>query len=177
MISLSKTRSGKIIARGTGKVTSAPQYRSFETGNTVTTFYINSDTFKNGKEKTFESYKVNAWGDWSDYANALEKGDVISVSGECVRDEYNSKRNGTDEYMINAQEIHLADIGVEVMRLRILVDDLRNKLAGTPNGEKKKKDNDKTKSTEEIDTSGFETVELPDFLKEEFEPEEYETSI
>lgn len=176
MIALSKTRSGKVIARGTGKVTSPPQYRAFENGNAVTSFYINSDTIGKGKDKTYESYKVNAWGDWSDYANALEKGDIISISGECLRDEYNSKRNGTDEYMINAQEIHLADIGIEVMRLRILIDDLRSKLDATPNGEKKKKEKE-TKQNAEVDTSGFETVELPDFLKDEFESEDYETSI
>lgn len=136
MISLTKTKSGKLIASGTGKITSAPQYRTFDSGNTLTSFFINSDSSGKGKDKQFESYKINAWGEWSDYANALEKGDIIYVEGECVKDDYNSKRNGTDEYMINVQELFIANIGIEVMRLRLLVDDLRQQLANGSNPNK-----------------------------------------
>ena len=136
MIALTKTKGGKVIASGTGKITSAPQYRTFDSGNTLTSFFINSDSNGKGKDKQFESYKINAWGEWSDYANALEKGDLIYVEGECVKDDYNSKRNKTDEYMINVQELFIANIGIEVMHLRILVDDLRQQLNYAPNGSK-----------------------------------------
>lgn len=150
MIALTKTKGGKVIASGTGKITSAPQYRIFDSGNTLTNFFINSDSSGKGKDKQFESYKINAWGEWSDYANALEKGDMIYVEGECVKDDYNSKRNGTDEYMINVQELFIANIGIEVMHLRLLLDCLRQQLDSTANGSKPNK-NGGTKPSAQID--------------------------
>jgi len=163
MISLTKTKSGKVIASGTGKITSAPQYRTFDSGNTLTSFFINSDSNGKGKDKQFESYKINAWGEWSDYANALEKGDVIYVEGECVKDDYNSKRNKTDEYMINVQELFIANIGIEVMHLRFLVDDLRKGLESYPNATKGSASGG-VKPNEQIDPeSEYGNINLNDF--------------
>ena len=174
MIFLSETRNGKIIAGGTGKITSAPQFRTFDSGNTLTFFFINSDTIGKGKEKQYESYKVNAWGEWSDYANALEKGDIIYLEGECKKDEYLSKKSGEEEYTINVQILYIANIGVEAMRLRLLLDDIRSKLASTPNAEKKKQTN-AIMPNEQIDASGFTDIDPNDMPWEQ--GDNYEPSI
>ena len=136
MISLSKTKGGKVVAIGTGKITTDPSYRTFDSGKALTSFFINSDSSGKGKSRQYESYTVNCWEDWADYARFFEKGDVVSVQGECVKNDYLSKKNGTDEFTINVQKIELANIGVEVMHLRLLIDDLRKQLGEKPNGDK-----------------------------------------
>jgi hypothetical protein len=128
MITISKTRDGKFVARGTCKVNSDPQYKEFDSGKTLTSFFGNADATGKGKDKKYDSYKINAWEEWSDYANMLQKGDLIYVEGECKKDDYYSQKNNTDEFMINVTTMFIATIGVEVLRLRMLVDDLRNRL-------------------------------------------------
>ena len=171
MIALTKTKGGKVIASGTGKITSAPQYRIFDSGNTLTNFFINSDSSGKGKDRQFESYKINAWGEWSDYANIFEKGDIIYVEGECTKDEFNSKRNGSDEFMINVQLMFPVNIGVEVMGLRMMLDDLRK---STPNAQKNATSR-ANKQNEQVDTSGFTDVDPNDMPWEQ--GGDYESSI
>ena len=97
MIAHSKTKSGKLLSHGTAKITSDPQYRETSTGKQVTSFYVLSDAVGFGKNKEYESYKINAWGELAVFARNFEKGDVIHVDGECKRDEYASNKNGKDD--------------------------------------------------------------------------------
>lgn len=124
MISLSKTKSGKVIARGTGKITSDPHTRETKTGKLINGFYVCSDTIGFGKNKEYESYKINAWDELANYANNLDKGDVVYVEGECKRDDYLSEKNGKDEFQITAQILQIADIGTQVANLQMMVNDL-----------------------------------------------------
>lgn len=171
MISLQKTRGGKVVASGTAKITSQPQFRTFDSGKSLTSFYANSDTFGKGKDRQFESYKINAWEEWADYANVFEKGDVFYVEGECSKDDYNSKRNGSDEFMINVQLMFPVNIGVEVMGLRLMLDDLKN---ATPNAQKKNQTK-AAKPNEQVDTRGFTDVDPNDMPWEQ--GGDYESSI
>lgn len=171
MVALTKTKGGKVVAIGTAKITSQPQFRTFDSGNSLTSFYANSDTSGKGKDRQFESYKINAWGEWSDYANVFEKGDVIYVEGECSKDDYNSKRNGSDEFMINVQLMFPVNIGVEVMGLRMMLDDMRK---STPNAQKKNQTK-AAKPNEQVDTSGFTDIDPNDMPWEQ--GGDYESSI
>lgn len=177
MITVSKTRGNKYVARGTGKITSAPQFRTFDSGKVLTSFFINSDASGKGKDKQFESYKINAWEEWADYANVLEKGDVVYVEGECLKDDYYSKKNGTDEFMINIQEMFIANIGIEIMHLRLLVDDMRKQLGTAPNGSKKNgKAKNKPNEQPLIPEDEFSNVD-PDDMPWENGDDDYETGI
>lgn len=171
MIALTKTKGGKVVAIGTAKITSQPQYKTFDSGNSLTSFYANSDTYGKGKDRQFESYKINAWGEWSDYANIFEKGDIIYVEGECTKDDYNSKKNGSDEFMINVQLMFPVNIGVEVMGLRMMLDDLRK---STPNAQKNATSR-ANKQNEQVDTSGFTDIDPNDMPWEQ--GGDYESSI
>ncbi len=173
MITVSKTRNGKFVARGTGKLTSAPQFRTFDSGNTLTSFFVNSDATGKGKDKQYESYKINAWGEWSDYANMLEKGDIILVEGECVRDDYYSKKNNSEEFMINVQEMFIVSIGIDVMRLRVQVDNLKKQLEllnGSRMNNSTPKQNEQEVSPDEL----FDGIDMSDMP---FEDGDYESGI
>lgn len=158
MITLSKTRNGKIVARGTAKITTAPEYKTFDSGKTLTFFYANADVVGRGADRTFDSYSINCWEELSDYARFFEKGDVIKIEGECVKNDYLSKKNNKEEFTINAHTIEPASIGIEVMHLRILVDELKKKIDAISNG-----GGSKGSTPNEQDVSGmFSDVSLDD---------------
>lgn len=160
MIAHSKTKSGKVLSHGTAKVTSDPQYRDTSTGKQVTSFYVLSDTVGFGKNKEYESYKINAWGELAVFARNFEKGDVIHVDGECKRDEYASNKNGKDEYEITAQELYIADIGAQVANLQMIVNDL---IRNVYPADAKKQETDPSEIFKDVEPPSFFTDDdVPD---------------
>ena len=120
MITLTKTRWGKYIAQGVGRITTDPTYKTVGKNNTqVCTFLLQADQQKNGQTKSFDSYSVSVWGDDAVYASQLEKNDRIFIVGECKKDEYWSQRNGTDEFNITAEMFFPANIGLMVLQLQM----------------------------------------------------------
>lgn len=157
MIILGKTKSGKIVCVGTGKVTSEPRFAETKTGKSVCSFFVNSDVIGKGQSREYESYKVNAWDEKAHYARNFEKGDTIYVEGECSKDDYTSQKNGKDEYQITASELRSADIGAQVANLQLAVNDLIKKVYNKGN-----------EPTPEDAAEMFKDVELPEFLQEDF---------
>lgn len=157
MIVLCKTKSGKVVGVGTGKVTSDPRFTQTKTGKDVCSFYICSDVLGSGKNKEYESYKVTAWNELANSAKMFEKGDIIYVEGECKRDAYTSDRNGKDEYEITASVIWSAEIGAQVASLQLAVNELIKKTYGK----------EKSEPTEEEVAEMFRDVQVPDFLRED----------
>lgn len=160
MIVLCKTKSGKIVGCGSGKITSDPRYTQTKTGKDVCSFYICSDVLGSGKNKEYESYKVTAWNELASEAKLYEKGDIVCVEGECKRDAYTSDKNGKDEYEITASVLFSANIGSQVASLQLAVNDLIKKVY-----------NKGTEPSQEDVSDMFKDVELPEFLREDFEPD------
>lgn len=120
MITLSKTRLGKFVAQGVGRITSDPVYKTVgRDEKQVCQFFLQSDVTKNGQTKNYESFNVSVWGDDAVYASQLEKNDKIFIIGECKKDEYWSNRNGKDEFSIAADMIFPTNIGVTVLQLQM----------------------------------------------------------
>lgn len=119
MISVTKTRLGKFMAMGVGRITSDPSYRTVKGDNKVCQFFLQSDVQKNGGSKNYDSYGVTVWGDDADYASNLEKNDKIFIVGECRKDEYWSNKNGKEEMNITAEMIIPANIGLTVLQLQM----------------------------------------------------------
>lgn len=160
MIIVGKTKSGKFVGIGTGKITSDPRFTETKTGKNVCSFYVNSDVIGKGQNRKFESYKINAWDEKAHYAKRFEKGDVVYVEGECTRDDYTSQKNGEDEYQINASEIRNADIGMQVANLQLAVNDIIKKVY-----------NKGTEPTQEELSDMFKDVEVPEFLRDDIVPD------
>jgi len=120
MITLSKTRLGKFVAQGVGRITSDPVYKTVgKDEKQVCQFFLQSDVTKTGQTKNYESFNVSVWGDDAVYASQLEKNDKIFIIGECKKDEYWSNRNGKDEFSITADMIFPTNIGVTVLQLQM----------------------------------------------------------
>ena len=160
MIILGKTKSGKIVCVGTGKITSEPRFTETKTGKTVCSFYVCSDVIGKGQNKEYESYNVSAWDEKAHYAKLFEKGETIYVEGECSKDDYASQKNGKDEYRITASALYNADIGVQVANLQLAVNDLIKKVYSKG-----------TEPTQEEVSDMFKDVEVPDFLRDDFAPD------
>lgn len=160
MIILGKTKSGKIVCIGTGKITSEPRFSETKTGKNVCSFYVNSDVIGKGQNREFESYKINAWDEKAHYAKQFEKGDTVYVEGECTKDDYTSQKNGKDEYQITVSEIRNADIGAQVANIQLAVNDLIKKVY-----------NKGKEPTQEEVSDMFKDVEVPEFLREDFSPD------
>lgn len=160
MIGICKTKSGKLVGIGTGKITSEPRFTETKTGKPVCSFYVCSDVIGKGQNKEYESFKITAWDDKAHYAKLFEKGETIYVEGECTSDDYATQKNGKDEYQITASELRNADIGVQVANIQLAVNDLIKKVYN------------KTKEpTQEEALDMFKDVEVPEFLREDYAPD------
>ena len=158
MITVSKTRWGKFVAKGVGRITTDPVYKTVGKNNTqICSFMLQSDVQKNGQSKSYESYSVNVWGDDAVYASQLEKNDKIFIVGECKKDEYWSNRNGKEEFGITAEMIFPANIGITVLQLQMAIQ------AMTDSSDKKIPDASKAKDDGFTDYS---SLELPDEFKD-----------
>ena len=154
MIIVGKTKSGKFVALGTGKITSDPRITQTKTGKDVCSFFICSDVIRTGKNKEYEGYKITAWDEQAASAQMFEKGDVVYVEGECTKDDYTSQQNGKDEYQITIKTIWSADIGTQVANIQLAVNDLiKTKYSGG-------------KNDEPIDPDSLMDVPVPDFLQD-----------
>jgi single-stranded DNA-binding protein len=159
MITLSKTRFGKYLATGVGKITTDPQYKTVGKNETpVCTFLLQSDTKKSGNVKEYDNFSVCVWGDDSAYASQLEKGDEIYIVGECKRDDYWSNRNNKEEFQINAEMIIPKNIGLVVLQLQMA-------LKAMSDGEEPKK------TAKDFDDMNYSNIEIPPEFLEDMESE------
>lgn len=158
MIILGKTKSGKIVCVGTGKITSEPRFTETKTGKTVCSFFICSDVIGKGQNKEYESYKVSAWDDKAHYAKLFDKGETIYVEGECTKDDYATQKNGKDEYQITASALYNADIGAQMANLQLAVNDLIKRVY-----------NKVKEPTQEEISEEFKDLEVPEFLREDYD--------
>lgn len=157
MITLSKTKFGKFIATGVGKITTDPSFKTVGKNDTnVCTFLLQSDTQKNGQTKTYDSYSVSVWGDDAVYASQLEKGDEIFIVGECKKDEYWSKRNGKDEFGITSEMIVPKNIGLIVLQMQMAFQSMNESSDVKP----------KLKHVDDDEFTDISSAEIPDFLKD-----------
>lgn len=159
MITLSKTRFGKYVAMGVGRITSDPQYRTVGKNNSkVCSFMLQSDAQKTGTTKSFDSFSVNVWGDDAAYASQFEKNDEIFIVGECKKDEYWSNRNGKEEFSINAEMIIPKNVGLIALQLQMALQAMSNDSSvAMP------KDASKAKDDGFID---IDSTQIPDFLQD-----------
>lgn len=158
MITLSKTRWGKYVATGVGRITTDPQYKEVGRNNSkVCTFLLQSDAQKNGTTKSFDSFSVNVWGDDAVYASQLEKGDDIFIVGECKKDEYWSNRNNKEEFSITAEMIVPKNIGLIVLQMQMAL-----KAMAESDG----KPMNTASSVDEDAFTDISSAQVPDFLQD-----------
>lgn len=159
MIGICKTKSGKLVGIGTGKITTEPRLSETRAGKPVCSLYVCSDVIGKGQAKEYESFKIVAWDEKAQYAKLFQKGDICYVEGECSIDEYATNKNGKGEYQITASELRSADIGTQIANLQLAVNELiKNVYSG------------KERTQQEADDI-FSDVETPDFLKDDIAPD------
>lgn len=157
MITVSKTRNGKYVAKGTARITSDPSYKTVGQKETpLTSFFVNSDVIGQGAAKEYENYLIQCWDKLAAYGSNFEKNDIVCVEGECKRNEYQSKKTGKDEYMIDVHTIFPANIGEIVFQLQQVIS-----LLGDNQGTNVEHANDPS-------MDGYEDLQIPDDL---FEPD------
>ena len=89
-----------------GVVTQDAKVRTFDSGKTKTTFSMRYAQEKDEDGNKISKYmEVEAWGKLALYASGIERGDVVHVDGEWMRDDYLSEKKGEDRYKLMADII------------------------------------------------------------------------
>ena len=89
-----------------GVVTQDAKTKVFDSGKTKTSFSMRYDQERDEDGNKISKYmEVEAWAELARYASGLERGDVVHVDGEFMRDNYLSEKKGEDRYKVAADII------------------------------------------------------------------------
>ena len=89
-----------------GVVTQDAKLRQFDSGKCKTSFSMRYDQERDEDGNKISKYmEIEAWAELAKYAAGLERGDVIHVDGEFMRDNYLSEKKGEERHKVVADTI------------------------------------------------------------------------